>query len=156
MRQEQPEELMHGFFDQEPSPIGMLYADRDMYQFWQYDFGDNFWFEIESIEAVRLDRFAVEYVDGGGDAPPTDVGGYGGFEEFKDALMAPSDGDNADHIRWAVEVVYWHPYDAGVIRHYLEKVNPIGRKGNDFFDGWARRRDTASILKKLKVPPLED
>ena len=156
MREEQPEELMPGFFDQETSPIGMLYADRDMYQFWQYDFGDNFWFEIESIEAVRLDRFAVEYVDGGGDAPPTDVGGYGGFEEFKDALMAPSDGDNADHIRWAVEVVYWHPYDAGVIRHYLEKVNPIGRKGNDFFDGWARRRDTASILKKLKVPPLED
>ena len=156
MREEQPEELMPGFFDQETSPIGMLYANRDIYQFWQYDFGDNFWFEIESIETSSIDRFAVEYVDGGGDAPPTDVGGYGGFTEFMNALMAPSDEENADHIRWAVEVVYWHPYDAGVIRHYLEKVNPIGSRRIDYFDSWALKRDTAAILEKLKVPPIED
>ena len=129
-----------------------------MYQFWQYDFGDNFWFEIESIETDSLDRFAVEYIDGGGDAPPTDVGGYGGFADFKEALRTPADEENADHIRWAVEVVYWHPYDAEVIRDYLDKVNPIGwiRFSSFEFNSWAFKRDTAAILGKLKVPPVED
>ncbi len=154
IREDQPEELLPSFFDQGKSSIGLLYENRDMYQFWQYDFGDNFWFEIESIEENNLERFAVEYVDGGGDAPPTDVGGYGGFARFRDALRDPSEDENADYIRWAVEVVYWHPYDAGVIRHYLEKVNPLEWKESYYFDGWALRRDTASILKKLKVPPL--
>ena len=158
IREDQPEETMPTFLDQGNSSIGVLYTNRDMYQFWQYDFGDNFWFEIEAIETSSLDRFAVEYIDGGGDAPPTDVGGYGGFADFKEALRTPADEENADHIRWAVEVVYWHPYDAEVIRDYLEKVNPIGwiRFSSFEFNSWAFKRDTAAILGKLKVPRVED
>ncbi|MDD4541820.1 MAG: hypothetical protein PHR78_06660 [Eubacteriales bacterium] len=158
-REGQPEEFMPALLDQGETGVGLLYELRGLKQYWQYDFGDNFWFEIEVVEEGILDGFRVEYLAGGGDAPPTDVGGYTGFAGFQDALKKPANGENADHIRWAVEVVYWQPYDANVIRDYLERVDPLAwdsRYAVSSFDSWVRSRDTARILEGLGVRGEQD
>ncbi len=153
IRKDQAEELIPTFFDQDKTGISLLWERRDMKQYWQYDFGDNFWFEIESLEEDEMDYYAVEYLDGGGDAPPTDVGGYSGFADFQEALKNPADDENAFYIRWAVEVVYWHPYDEEVIRRYLDQVNPLYWDSSYSFSSWAASRDTDKILGALNVPP---
>ncbi len=56
-----------------------------------YDFGDD-WRHSITVEAVTDADPAVEYprfVDGDRRAPPEDVGGVSGFEEFLDAMTKP-------------------------------------------------------------------
>lgn len=56
-----------------------------------YDFGDD-WRHSITVEDVTDADPAVEYpcfVDGGRRAPPEDVGGVSGFEEFLDAMTKP-------------------------------------------------------------------
>lgn len=56
-----------------------------------YDFGDN-WQHSIAIEATTPADPALDYprfVDGARRAPPEDVGGFPGFEEFLDAMTKP-------------------------------------------------------------------
>ena len=67
-----------------------------------YDFGDNWRHRIE-IEAVQPATPGVDFprfVDGERRAPPEDVGGTMGFEEFLYAMARPRDPARASMVEW--------------------------------------------------------
>lgn len=71
--------------------------DRGSSKFnYTYDFGDN-WQHTVTVEAVSAAEPMIEYpryIDGGGRAPPEDVGGLSGFENFLEAMADP---DHEEH-----------------------------------------------------------
>jgi len=75
--------------------IGLSVGDRVAYI---YDFGDN-WRLVLQLEHELLPDADTVYpvcVDGESSAPPEDVGGTSGYEEFLEALADP---DHEDHLR---------------------------------------------------------
>ncbi len=73
-----------------------------------YDFGDDWRHGIE-IEAVIPADPATDYprfVDGERRAPPEDVGGLPGFEEFLDAMAKPRHPSRKSMLQW-----YGRPFD---------------------------------------------
>ena len=74
-------------------------VDRFLYV---YDFGDDWRHDI-TVEAVRQGEAAVDYpvfVDGARCAPPEDVGGPPGFEDFLEAVSDPSHDEHARMLEW--------------------------------------------------------
>lgn len=66
-----------------------------------YDFGDNWEHNIE-IEKV-IDNYDMNYpicLEAVGDAPPEDVGGEGGYDEFFEAISDPKHPENKAMIEW--------------------------------------------------------
>ena len=78
-------------------------AERGITSFtYTYDFGDNWRHRIE-IEAVQPATPGVDFprfVDGERRAPPEDVGGTMGFEEFLDAMAKPRHPARASMVEW--------------------------------------------------------
>lgn len=73
-----------------------------------YDFGDN-WrhhVEIEGVFAADPEREYPRFVDGERRAPPEDVGGFPGFEEFLDAMTKPRHRNRKAMLEW-----YGRPFD---------------------------------------------
>lgn len=73
-----------------------------------YDFGDN-WQHAVTIETVATADPAVDYprfIDGRRRAPPEDVGGIPGFEQFLDAMANPRHPERKALLRW-----YGRPFD---------------------------------------------
>jgi hypothetical protein len=73
-----------------------------------YDFGDD-WRHSIVIEEVRPADPAIDYprfVDGARRAPPEDVGGPPGFEEFLEAMAKPRHPEHKSVLQW-----YGHPFD---------------------------------------------
>jgi hypothetical protein len=73
-----------------------------------YDFGDDWRHSIE-IEGVFTAEPATDYprfVDGERRAPPEDVGGLPGFEEFLDAMAKPRHPSRKSMLQW-----YGRPFD---------------------------------------------
>jgi len=73
-----------------------------------YDFGDN-WQHTVTIESVTDADPALDYprfIDGSRRAPPEDVGGIPGFEQFLDALTKPHHPERENLLRW-----YGRPFD---------------------------------------------
>ncbi len=73
-----------------------------------YDFGDN-WQHAVTVEGVVEGDPDVAYprfVDGAGRAPPEDVGGTPGFEEFIKAVTRPRARDHKRMVEW-----YGGPFD---------------------------------------------
>ncbi len=67
-----------------------------------YDMGDN-WHHviaIESVEQGQPDTKYPRFVDGAGRAPPEDVGGTPGFENFLDAIADPRHPDHTELTAW--------------------------------------------------------
>lgn len=67
-----------------------------------YDFGDD-WRHSITVEAVTDADPAIEYprfVDGDRRAPPEDVGGLSGFEEFLDAMTKPRHKQYRQVVDW--------------------------------------------------------
>jgi hypothetical protein len=67
-----------------------------------YDFGDD-WRHSVAIENVTAADPTLDYprfVDGSGRAPPEDVGGIPGFEEFLDAMTKPRHPEHQRLIEW--------------------------------------------------------
>ncbi len=82
--------------------IGKL-VERGVTSFiYTYDFGDNWRHRVE-IEEVTSAIPATDYprfVDGERRAPPEDVGGTPGFEEFLNAMAKPRHPERASMIQW--------------------------------------------------------
>ncbi len=82
--------------------IGKL-VERGVTSFtYTYDFGDNWRHRVE-IEEVTSAIPATDYprfVDGERRAPPEDVGGTPGFEEFLKAMAKPRHRERASMIQW--------------------------------------------------------
>nr|WP_262928172.1 plasmid pRiA4b ORF-3 family protein [Rhizobium mesosinicum] len=67
-----------------------------------YDFGDNWQLTI-TVEVVEDRNPALEYprfIDGECRAPPEDVGGTLGFEEFLKVMSKPQDPKRREFVRW--------------------------------------------------------
>ena len=67
-----------------------------------YDFGDN-WQQRITVEDVRQGDPDTDYpvfVDGARRAPPEDVGGTTGFEEFLEAVVDPDHEDHDRILEW--------------------------------------------------------
>lgn len=72
-----------------------------------YDFGDN-WTHIITVDKI-LENYDKNYtvcVDGVGDAPPEDVGGEYGYQEFIDIISNPSNPDYEEMIEFGKERGY--------------------------------------------------
>lgn len=69
-----------------------------------YDFGDD-WRHSIVIEAV-LPADYPRFVDGERSAPPEDVGGPPGFDEFLDAMTKPCHPEHKSVLQW-----YGRPFD---------------------------------------------
>ena len=73
-----------------------------------YDFGDN-WQHSVTVEAVCDGEPGTNYprlIDGAGRAPPEDVGGTPGFEEFIKAVTRPRAREHKRMVEW-----YGGPFD---------------------------------------------
>ncbi|MGH8432590.1 MAG: plasmid pRiA4b ORF-3 family protein [Solimonas sp.] len=73
-----------------------------------YDFGDN-WQHTITIETITAANPTIDYprfIDGACRAPPEDVGGIPGFEEFLDAMAKPRHPQRKRLIEW-----YGRPFD---------------------------------------------
>lgn len=67
-----------------------------------YDLGDN-WRHTISVEAVQNANPSIEYprfIDGERRAPPEDVGGTSGFEEFLNVMAKPRNAQHREFVRW--------------------------------------------------------
>lgn len=82
--------------------IGAL-VDRGITTFnYTYDFGDD-WRHSITVEAVTDANPAVEYprfIDGDRRAPPEDVGGLPGFEDFLNAMAKPRHAQYREVVEW--------------------------------------------------------
>ena len=82
--------------------IGAL-VDRGITTFnYTYDFGDD-WRHSITVEAVMDADPAVQYprfVDGDRRAPPEDVGGLPGFEDFLNAMAKPRHAQYREVVEW--------------------------------------------------------
>jgi hypothetical protein len=82
--------------------LGAL-IDRGVRSFaYTYDFGDD-WRHTITVEGVFAADPALDYprfVDGARRAPPEDVGGIPGFEEFLDAMAKPRHPERKQLIAW--------------------------------------------------------
>ena len=68
-----------------------------------YDFGDN-WLHIVTVEQVLAANDMNCWpmcLDGRNACPPEDVGGMGGYEEFREALQDPTHEEHDAMWRWA-------------------------------------------------------
>lgn len=81
-----------------------------------YDFGD-FWRHYIDVEEIIEDHNVnyPTFLDGSGDAPPEDVGGDPGFEEFSRVM---ADVDDPEHLEWILwsEGQDYKKFDANEIR----------------------------------------
>ena len=88
--------------------LGTL-VDRGVGGFsYTYDFGDN-WQHTVAIEAITAADPALDYprfLDGEGRAPPEDVGGIPGFQEFLEAMAKPRHPERKRLVTW-----YGPPFD---------------------------------------------
>ena len=67
-----------------------------------YDFGDN-WQHTVTIETIAAADPGLDYprfIDGERHAPPEDVGGIPGFEQFLDAMANPRHPERKSLLRW--------------------------------------------------------
>jgi len=66
-----------------------------------YDFGDG-WQHTFTIEKVmRSNEFKATYLDGNGERPPEDVGGSGGYQEYKDIMADEKHPEHENMKAWA-------------------------------------------------------
>ncbi|QAA32133.1 plasmid pRiA4b ORF-3 family protein [Clostridium manihotivorum] len=78
------------------------YVDKALKIFYCYDFGD-YWKHEVVIEGIVAD-FEKNYpicIQGSGDAPPEDVGGVDGYQEFLRVMADAEDPEYEDLINWA-------------------------------------------------------
>lgn len=98
--------------------LGKLVDDGVKRITYTYDFGDD-WRHTITIEAVHAADPTKEYpsfIDGARRAPPEDVGGWPGFEQFLEAMAKPRHPQRKDLVRWYGSV--FNPDDIG-----LDQIN---------------------------------
>jgi hypothetical protein len=72
-----------------------------------YDMGDNWEHEVELVRVIdEHDKDSPYLLEAVGQAPPEDVGGVGGFIDFREIMLDPKHDDYEDTKLWAG---YWTP-----------------------------------------------
>lgn len=87
-----------------------------------YDFGDNWQHEI--IIQGTIDDYNKNYiicVEGVGDAPPEDVGGIPGYEEFLEIMADPNNSEYEEMKRW-VGGKFYRKFDIDLVNRRLKHI----------------------------------
>ncbi len=89
---------------------------------YNYDFGDDWrhFIEVENVIDDCEEKLPI-LLDGTGNAPPEDVGGAGGFEEFLRVIADPKDEDYEDMKSWA-ESQWWAPFNFDRVAWRVKEV----------------------------------
>lgn len=88
---------------------------------YRYDFGDG-WEHLIEVQDILFDydKYHAHCLDGEGDAPPEDVGGEGGYENFIEIMADPKHPEYADMKEW-VAGQYWHrPFELEAVNRQLK------------------------------------
>lgn len=86
-----------------------------------YDYGDYWVHEIEVEQVVENNALNNPVcLAGEGSAPPEDVGGEGGFEEFLHIIGDPNHPDQEEMMNWGKSQGY-QPFDRDKINRWLKK-----------------------------------
>ncbi len=87
-----------------------------------YDFGDNWQHYIEVEEVLEdYDKNYAVCLEGQGNAPPEDVGGSSGFEEFLEIISNENHPDHEDMVNWGSWQGY-QDFDLQQLNHRLRHV----------------------------------
>jgi hypothetical protein len=122
--------------------LGAL-VDRGVSAFsYTYDFGDN-WQHTVRIEKIIAADPALDYprfIDGARRAPPEDVGGIPGFEEFLDAMAKPRHRERSHLIKW-----YGRPFDPDDIDPptIADRIGKLARRRAFGKAGYAKSRPSS-------------
>lgn len=104
--------------------LGAL-ADRGLKRFaYTYDFGDN-WEHTLTIEDLRDADPGLDYprfIDGARRAPPEDVGGIPGFEEFVVAMAKPRHPERKRLVEWYGRVFHADDLDLQAVSMNVAKL----------------------------------
>lgn len=84
-----------------------------------YDYGDGWEFKIKLVEVLDSYEGPWPYCrKGSGDAPPEDVGGVCGFEQFLHAISDPDDQEHDSLFEWGRSQL-WEPFDLDAVNHRI-------------------------------------
>ena len=103
--------------DADPRKVGIARIfDREFTQcYYQYDFGDDWWHEVNFVgREFNSDRFYRSLLGGGRSFPPEDCGGISGYQDCVALLEGkPLDHEDPEGLRaWLGD---WHPERLDVI-----------------------------------------
>ncbi|PRR78028.1 Plasmid pRiA4b ORF-3-like protein [Clostridium liquoris] len=89
---------------------------------YRYDYGDN-WEHIIQIEDMIFDydKNYAYCIDGHGDAPPEDVGGEGGFQEFIKIISNPENKEYQHMKQWA-DSQWYKGFDIEMVNVELQNI----------------------------------
>lgn len=88
---------------------------------YRYDFGDG-WEHLIEVQNILFDydQTHAHCLAGEGDAPPEDVGGEGGYENFMEIMADPKHPEHAEMKEW-VSGQYWHrPFELDAVNRQLK------------------------------------
>lgn len=116
--------------------LGAILARGETRFTYTYDFGDDWRHRIVVEEVAAADPMVdyPRFIEGARRAPPEDVGGLPGFEEFLRVMADPSDPEHDNVMTW-----YGHPFDAddidlGAITARLAKLARRRAQGKAAFE----------------------
>ena len=107
--------------------LGAILARGETRFTYTYDFGDEWRHTIVVEDVVAADLMAEypRFIDGARRAPPEDVGGLPGFEEFLRVVAAPADPEHDTLMTW-----YGRPFELDDIglRTINERLGKLARR----------------------------
>lgn len=115
------------FDDERDEPVVLEQATLEEYLpkykrvVYQYDFGDS-WEHLIEVQDILFDydKYYANCLAGEGDAPPEDVGGEGGYENFMEIMADPKHPEHAEMKEW-VSGQYWHrPFELEAVNQHLK------------------------------------
>lgn len=91
---------------------------RAMYR---YDFGDG-WEHLIEVQNTLFDydKYYAQCLEGEGDAPPDDVGGEVGYENFVEIMANPKHPQHAEMKEWALRQWWYQPFELVEINRRLK------------------------------------
>lgn len=96
-----------------------------------YDYGNGWTHHIEFLESIECYEGEMPACTGGeGDAPPEDVGGPYGYENFLAVVANEDDPGCADARAWALSQ-FWEPFDLAHVNERMRKW-----RSEELFDEW--------------------
>ncbi|KAK9807165.1 hypothetical protein WJX73_002991 [Symbiochloris irregularis] len=103
--------------------IEQLFANEPPDVIYQYSFTENYYHRIRLARhfTVEPGQNTTKCIAGEYAAPPEEVGGMDGFEDFKAAMAGPHDGDWKDMHRWYKAQAFGHPWDPDLVD--LDEIN---------------------------------
>ncbi len=81
------------------------YLPEHKHMLYTYDMGDNWEHEIQLVRVIEdHDKESPFLIEASGQTPPDDVGGVGGFVNFREIMLNPSHPEYEEMKQWAK---YW-------------------------------------------------